>query len=163
MWFYLISLVCLMVFNTTFNNISVISLRSVLLMEDTSGPGEYHRPAGSDWQTISHNVCCTPRPDRDSNISGDWHWLHRKFQLPYDHGHDSPWLIFWNISETKRRSQTPQKREEKKFGEYVCVRTWQSGNRTSWGEFWLFCTCPCQPTWRSSFSVYDSVKFLIRQ
>jgi hypothetical protein len=97
------------------------------------------------------------------NISGDWHWLHRKFQLPYDHGHDSPWLIFWNISETKRRSQTPQKREEKKFGEYVCVRTWQSGNRTSWGEFWLFCTCPCQPTWRSSFSVYDSVKFLIRQ
>jgi hypothetical protein len=29
-----------MVFNATFNNISVISLRSVLLVEETGGPGE---------------------------------------------------------------------------------------------------------------------------
>ena len=36
--------VCLMVFNATFNNISVISLRSVLLMEETGGPRENHRP-----------------------------------------------------------------------------------------------------------------------
>ena len=35
--------VCLMVFNTTFNNISVISWRSVLLVEETRGPGEHHR------------------------------------------------------------------------------------------------------------------------
>jgi len=33
-----------MVFNATFNNISVISWRSVLLMEDTGVPGENHRP-----------------------------------------------------------------------------------------------------------------------
>ena len=33
-------LVCLMVFNTTFNNISVISWWSVLLVEETGGPGE---------------------------------------------------------------------------------------------------------------------------
>jgi hypothetical protein len=32
--------VCLMVFNATFNNISVISWRSVLLVEETGGPGE---------------------------------------------------------------------------------------------------------------------------
>ena len=32
--------VCLMVFNATFNNISVISWRSVLLVEETAGPGE---------------------------------------------------------------------------------------------------------------------------
>jgi hypothetical protein len=31
---------CLMVFNATFNNISVISWRSVLLVEETGGPGE---------------------------------------------------------------------------------------------------------------------------
>jgi hypothetical protein len=36
--------VCLMVFNATFNNISVISWRSVLLVEETGGPGENHRP-----------------------------------------------------------------------------------------------------------------------
>jgi len=31
---------CLMVFNATFNNISVISWRSVLLAEETGVPGE---------------------------------------------------------------------------------------------------------------------------
>jgi energy-converting hydrogenase Eha subunit E len=36
-----------MVFNTTFNNISVISWRSVLLVEETEVPGENHRPAAS--------------------------------------------------------------------------------------------------------------------
>ena len=34
--------VCLMVFNATFNNISVISCQSVLLMEETGEPGENH-------------------------------------------------------------------------------------------------------------------------
>ena len=33
-----------MAFNTTFNNISVISWRSVLLVEETGVPGENHRP-----------------------------------------------------------------------------------------------------------------------
>ena len=33
-----------MVFNTTVNTISVISCRSVLLVEETGGPGENHRP-----------------------------------------------------------------------------------------------------------------------
>jgi hypothetical protein len=37
----------LMVFNATFNNISVISWRSVLLVKDTGVPGENHRPAAS--------------------------------------------------------------------------------------------------------------------
>jgi hypothetical protein len=42
-----------MVLNATFNNISVISWRSVLLVEET---GENHRPVASHWQTLSHNV-----------------------------------------------------------------------------------------------------------
>jgi hypothetical protein len=49
--------VCLfMVFNTTFNNISVISWWSVLLVEETGIPGENHWPVASHWQTLSHNV-----------------------------------------------------------------------------------------------------------
>jgi hypothetical protein len=39
--------ICLMVFKATFNNISVISWRSVLLMEETGVPGENHRPSAS--------------------------------------------------------------------------------------------------------------------
>ena len=45
-----------MVFNATFNNISVISWRSVLLVEETGVHGENHRPATSHSQTLSHNV-----------------------------------------------------------------------------------------------------------
>jgi len=45
-----------MVFNATFNNISAISWRSVLLLDETGGPGENRRPVASHWQTLSHNV-----------------------------------------------------------------------------------------------------------
>ena len=41
----------LMVLNATFNNISVISWRSVLLVEETGGPGENQRPVASHWQS----------------------------------------------------------------------------------------------------------------
>jgi hypothetical protein len=54
--FILNMLVCLLVFNATFNNISVISWRSVSLVEETRGPGENHWPVVSNWQTLSHNV-----------------------------------------------------------------------------------------------------------
>ena len=39
-----------MVFNVTFNNVSVISWRSVLLVEETRVPGENHRLVTSHWQ-----------------------------------------------------------------------------------------------------------------
>jgi hypothetical protein len=38
---------CLVVFNATFNNISVISWRSVLLVEETGVPGENHQPVSN--------------------------------------------------------------------------------------------------------------------
>ena len=39
----------IMVFNVTFNNISVISWRSVLLVEETGLPRENHQPPASHW------------------------------------------------------------------------------------------------------------------
>ena len=57
-----------MVFNATFNKISVISWRSVLLVGETIVPGENHRPDVSHLQSLLHSVVSsTPRPDRDSN------------------------------------------------------------------------------------------------
>ena len=50
-----------MVFNATFNNISVISWRSVLLVEETGVPGENIRAVASHWQTLSHNVISSIR------------------------------------------------------------------------------------------------------
>ena len=68
-WLYIIikhvlifpSFICLvwfgfMVFNATFNNISVISWQSVLLVEETGLPGENHWPVACHWQTLSHNA-----------------------------------------------------------------------------------------------------------
>jgi hypothetical protein len=50
-----------MVFNAPFNNISVISWRSVLLVGET---GENNRPAASHWQPLSHNVVSsTPKEE----------------------------------------------------------------------------------------------------
>ena len=62
--------VYLMVFNATFNNISVISWRSVLLVEESGVPGENHRPFASHWQTLSHNVVLsTPRHERGFELT----------------------------------------------------------------------------------------------
>jgi hypothetical protein len=66
--------VWLMVFNAIFNNISVISWRSVLLVEET---GENHRPVTSHWQTLSDNVVHLALIEIRTHISGDRHWLHR--------------------------------------------------------------------------------------
>jgi hypothetical protein len=45
-----------MVFNATFNNISVILWWSVLLVEQTEVPEENHWPARSYQRALSHNV-----------------------------------------------------------------------------------------------------------
>jgi hypothetical protein len=63
-----------MVFNATFNNISVMSCRSVLLVEETRVPGENHRPVASHRQTLSHNVVHLALIEiRPYNFSGDRH------------------------------------------------------------------------------------------
>jgi hypothetical protein len=59
------------VFNATFNNISAVSSRSVLLMEETCVPGKNNRPVASHLQT--HNVISnTPRHERESNSQLYW-------------------------------------------------------------------------------------------
>ena len=64
-------LVCFMVLNVTFNIISVISWRSVLLVVETVVPGENHRPVANHSQTLSHNVVSS----YTSSELDDRHWL----------------------------------------------------------------------------------------
>jgi len=55
-----------MVFNVTFNNISVLSWWSDLLVKETGILRENHRPVVSHRQTLSLNgVSSTPRHERD--------------------------------------------------------------------------------------------------
>jgi hypothetical protein len=68
-----------MVFNATFNNISVISWQSVLLVEEIGIPCEKHRPSASHWKTLSHNVVWVHLTSSwTHNVSGDGHWLHNQ-------------------------------------------------------------------------------------
>ena len=65
-----------MVFNATFNNISVILWQTVLLMEETGMPGENHQPVPSHCQTLSYNVVSsTSRLSgiQSHKVSGDRH------------------------------------------------------------------------------------------
>jgi len=65
-----------MVFNATFNNISVISWRSVLLVEETGVPGKNPPTCHKSLTTLTHNVVSTtPRMSgiRTYNFSGDRH------------------------------------------------------------------------------------------
>ena len=72
-------LVRVMVFNATLNNISAISWRSVVFVEETEVLGENHRTFTSHWQTLSHNVVsCTLHLSGiwTYNFSRDRNWLH---------------------------------------------------------------------------------------
>jgi len=82
---------CLMVLNATFNNISVTSLSSVLLVEKIGVLGENHRPVASHSQTLSHSVVLsTHRHERGSNILLEK--LHFKY-LPFLFRNIHPLLV----------------------------------------------------------------------
>jgi hypothetical protein len=52
-----------------FNNIAAILLRSVLLVEETWGLGENHRPVASHWQNFYHILLYTSPWSRFKLIS----------------------------------------------------------------------------------------------
>ena len=61
---------CYMVLNATFNTISVISWRSVLLVEETGVSGENRQPDAGHWQTLSHYVVSnTPLHEQNSELT----------------------------------------------------------------------------------------------
>ena len=66
-------MVWFMVFNATFNNISVISWWSVLLVEETEVPGENHWPVASNWQTLSHKTLVVTGTDCTGSRKSNYH------------------------------------------------------------------------------------------
>ena len=71
--------VCLLVFNATFNNISVILWRSVLLVEETGVPGENHDLSQVTDKIYPIMLHTSLIEIRTYNISGDRHWLLRSW------------------------------------------------------------------------------------
>ena len=49
-------------FNATFSNISAISWRPVLVLEEAGVPGEKHRPWASNWKTLSFAAASRVQP-----------------------------------------------------------------------------------------------------
>jgi hypothetical protein len=102
--------------------------RSVVLVEETGGPGKKPRPVASHWQTLSHNVVPFALIEiRTHNIGGERHWLHRQsyIQLPYDRGHDGP--LQW-LCETNRYTSIPRRKfsNSRTQGE-ICLSSRGSG------------------------------------
>jgi hypothetical protein len=86
------------VFNATFNNISVIWWWSVLLVEETGVPWEYHRPAASHWQTLSDIVVLLALSgSRTHNISSDSKWPGTIYKFIIKFQHFSLKKIKWQI------------------------------------------------------------------
>jgi hypothetical protein len=64
-----------MVFNATFNTISIISWRSVLLVEETGVPSENQRPVASYCQTLSHHVVSSIGTDGICSCKSNYHTI----------------------------------------------------------------------------------------
>jgi hypothetical protein len=48
----MVDLILFLVFNATFSNISAISWRLVLVVEEAGVPGENHRPWANNWEIL---------------------------------------------------------------------------------------------------------------
>ena len=69
--------------------VSVISWRSVLLVDETRVPRGSHRSAASHWRTLWHNVASSaPRHEQGSNSQHLLCSTQVNVNIPCDHDHD---------------------------------------------------------------------------
>ena len=83
------------VLNDTFNNISDISWRLVLLVEETGVPRKNHRPVASHWQTLSHNAVSSTSLHEHGGLNGSVALVRRSI-FP-NVGHPYVWTLLFLV------------------------------------------------------------------
>ena len=151
-----------MVFNITFNSISVISWQSVLLEEETGVPRENNRPVTCQWQFLSHNVVSsTPRHEQGSNLQ-IW-WRSRLRWHTYDYIH------FWQLLHTIYKWMSYKKQELLTFHEHLGWPLVFGGGRVAYLFrllCWLCCVfcvcfvCFCPMSWVSGVANFSGLSIL---
>jgi hypothetical protein len=129
-----------MVFNATFNNIPIISWRSVLLVEETREARENHRPVESHWQTLSIMLY------RENHRPVESHWqtlsimLYRENHRPVE-SHWQTWsIMLYRVHLDKRRWSNPENcTQEAKYEGHFNVYGLSMGLSWSWSYgSWIY-------------------------
>ena len=76
--------------NDTFNNASVISWRTILLVKETGASGENHWPAASHWQTLSHNISGVANIDATTHLRAQTNQQKKKMLHFYSNVYNKP-------------------------------------------------------------------------
>ena len=97
-----------MVFNSTFNNILVLSWRSVLVVGETGEPGVNHRPVTINVTHINVYLHCVFVADFSRMV---WFYIYLMKVIPEEEFEDTKGVI--RVRKSKNRTQWPTAKRTK--------------------------------------------------
>jgi hypothetical protein len=126
-----ISCFILMVFNATFNNISVISWQPVFLVVEIEVSEENHQPAASHWQTLINGItmetvaCLRSKCHLKQNLIPSWPWSFRHTSCISDFNRLKQKQISELRNENMMTACTPEKENNYLLWFIHIIKKWQ--------------------------------------
>jgi hypothetical protein len=133
-------------FNTTFNNISAISWRPVLVVEEAGVPGENHRPWVNNWLTLSlaaarrvHPFCNLQSRARTQSINcaqlfNNIQTIRQAMKVQTGLSEVDKYLYCSTLVYSQRWEMTPRNM----FNLHARKKNWKFNWLIDWFDFWCF-------------------------